>query len=162
MVEEKITEGTTEEKDVEEIKEDIVDNYIEHIRNISELSDTDMASVINQAIEEDEELLNIIRKFLEKSGRISELSNDIEGEEEDTEKKEKINAILNVFDDSDYAYSLVDIIKSLNGAGYPIPGDVIVESLSDDILYVDDIDENETIYLALTKKGGSLWESLNK
>lgn len=175
--EEKITEketGDAKEKIVGNTegridKEDIYD-YIEHIRNISKLADDEIESIIIDAIEEDEELLEILKKFLEKSEKISELVNDkiesIEnetiGEDGDKAKKKEINDILKTFEDSDYAYPLADVIGSLEDIGYERPGTIIVGAIKDKILYIDDIDEDQTIYIALTEEGGSLWESRNR
>lgn len=167
---EKTEEKTTEENIVEKSediidKEDIIDGYIEHIRNISKLANEEIESIIIDVIDEDKEFLEILRKFLEESEKISELVNDKiesntnEEEGDKTEKKEEIDDILEAFDDSDYAYPLEDLTKSLRDTGRENPGAIILGAINDKILYIDDIDEDETMYLALTPEGTSLWES---
>jgi len=165
---EKTEEKATEEKEIiekTEDQEDVIDGYIDHIRNTSKLANDEIGSIIIDIIEKDVEFLEILRKFLEDSEKMSELVNDkIESAEEEeggdkAEKKEKIDDILEAFDDSDYAYPLEDIMKSLRDTGRENPGTIILDAINDKILYVDDIDEDETMYLALTKEGASLWES---
>lgn len=169
-----IGEMVIEDKVVEEQnkndRENIIYNYIQHIRNISELNDDEIESVIDDAIEEDEELLDILRKFLEKRGKIREkvVAVEIETRDEDDDdrdedkKKEEIDDILDAFDDPDYAYPLEDIIQSLEESGHADPGTVVVCAINDNILYVDSIDEDEVVYIALTEKGDTLWEVRNR
>lgn len=124
VIEEKPNKSTIEEMVAEEDKQDIIENYIEHIRKISELTDDEIESVMEEAIEEDEELLDNLRKFLEKREKIREkvASIAIETREDEdrakSEKKEEIDDILEAFEDPDYAYPLEDIIKSLKESGY--------------------------------------------
>ena len=177
-IEEKTTEKIIEEKTIGEIviedeeksieekmsKEDIIDNYIEHIRNISELTDDEIESVINEAIEEDEELLDVLEKFIEKRQNIREkiVRIDIETRDEDKdEKKEEIGDLLEAFDDPDYAYPLEDIMESLRDSGHTDPGTIIVDAISKNILCIDSIEDDETTYIALTKEGEALWELCN-
>jgi len=176
VVEEKTTgektieEMVVEEKVVEEEinKEDIIDNYIEHIRNMSELTDEEIESVIDNAIEEDGELLDVLAKFLEKRQNIREKILCVEigtREKEDVDKdkmREEIDDILESFDDPDYAYPLEDIIESLKDSGYTDPGTVIVDALGENMLCVDSIEEDETMYIALTKEGETLWGLRNR
>lgn len=174
-IEEKVEEKTTEEKTIEEMiieekaveekmsKEDIIYNYIEHIRNISELTDDEIESVIDEAIEDDEELLDVLGKFLEKRQNIKEkiVCIKIETREEDVDKdkkREEIDDLLEGFDDPDYAYPLDDIIESLKDSGHTDPGTIIVYALGENILCVDSIEDDETMYIALTKEGEALWE----
>ncbi len=171
-------EKTTEDKTIEEMvieekvieekmnKEDIIDNYIEHIRNMSELTDDEIESVVDEAIEEDEELLDVLEKFLEKRQNIREKVVRIEietGEEDEDkdEKKEEIDDLLEAFEDPDYAYPLEDITKSLRDSGYTDRGTVIIDALGENILCVDSIEDDEITYLALTKEGEALWKLRN-
>ena len=160
---------TTEEKMTENKmdKEEIIDNYIDHIRDVSELTDVEIALVIDDAIEEDEEFLDILEKLLSRREKLSEkiiFIKEDRGEKEEKdkdEKREEIDDILEAFDDDDYAYPLEELIESLRDSGYADPGTVIVDAISDGILCVDSIDEDEVTYLALSKEGESLWESHN-
>ena len=144
-------------------KEDIIDNYIEHIRNMSELTDDEIESVIDEAIEDDEELFDVLEKFLEKRHNIREkvVRIEIETNEDKEEKRKEIDGILEAFDDPDCAYPLEDIIESLKDSGYADPGIVIVDAIGENILCVDSIENDETMYLALTKEGETLWELHN-
>lgn len=169
---EMVIESSVEEKEKMN-KEDIIDSYIEHIRDMSELTDDDITSVIEDTIEEDQELLDILRKFLEKSENIIEkiVSIEVETDEKkieknirdgmNAEKKEEIDDLLGAFDDLDYAYPLEDIIQTLQESEYTDPGTIITDAINDKLLYVDSIDEDNTVYIALTDEGDSLWELRN-
>ena len=161
-IENKISE--TEEKMG---REEIIENYIDHIRNMSELTDEEMESVLDDVIEEDEELLDILEKL---SSKIEKMSDKIiliiedkedENKEEKDKKREEIDDVLEAFDDADYAYPLADIIDSLRDSGCADPATAVADAINDGILCVDSIEEDGTLYLALAKKGESLWELRN-
>ena len=165
----------TEEKTEEKIdREDAIQNYIDHIRNMSEITDEEMESVLDDIIEEDEELLDILEKLSSKIEKLSdkiivilaEKEDEVKEKEEDEDKerderREEIDNIIDAFDDADYAYPVEEIIESLRDSGYADPGKVIVDAISEGILCVDSIDEDEIMYFALTKEGESLWELRN-
>ena len=166
--EEKTTEEkTTEEKTTEEKREETIENYIDHIRNMSEITDEEMESVLDEVIEEDEELLDILAKLSSKIEKISDkiiviiAEKEDGGREKEKDESHEIDDILEAFGDADCAYPLEDIIDSLKDSGYADPGTIIVDAITDGILCVDSIEEDETIYIALTKEGESLWESCN-
>lgn len=153
-------------------REEIIEKYIEHVRNISELDDDEIESVINDAIEEDEEVLDVLQKFLVKREKIREkvvtLDIDTNAQEEseedqckDDDNKEDIKDIIGIFEYIDDALLLEDIIQELKDLGYVSPGDVILDALRDELLYVDDIDDDGNIYLALAESGEKLWELKN-
>ena len=167
ITEEKKTIEETSEEKVAKDKGEIIDNYIDHIRDVSELTDVEIALVMDDIFEEDEEYLDILEKFLSRRERISEKiefikeDRDEKEEKDKDERREEIEDILEAFDDADYAYPLEDIIQSLKDSGYADPGTVVVDAMSDGILCIDSIDEDEVVYFALTKKGEALWESCN-
>ena len=154
-------------KMAETSKEDIIDNYIDHIRNISELTDVEIALAIDDTIDEDEEFLDILEKFLSRGEKIDEKiefikeDRDEKEDKDKDERREEIDDILDAFDDADYAYPLEEIIQSLRDSGYPDPGTTIVDAINDGILCMDSIDEDDVTYITLTKEGESLWKSHN-
>ncbi len=169
-------------------KEEVIEKYIEHIRNISELSDEEIESVVEDAIVEDEELLDILEQFLVKRENIKEKIVELDvikeekeekdneeqeekeekDNEEEEEKEEKDNEeeeeeqvdLLNTFDEVGYAYPLDDILERLKITGYTNPSSVVTDAI-DDLLYVDSLDDDGTVYFALTEKGEKLWESMH-
>lgn len=131
-------------------KEEIIEEYVEYIRNISEADDEKIRSAVNKLIDEDSESLDIIEKFLSK---MKIMSIDVKAEvedDEDTDRKRKERAdLLAIFDDHDYAYPLEDLIHRLKKSGYSNPGEIIVEAIQDNFIYADSIDNDGTIYFAL-------------
>ena len=94
-------------KMAETSKEDIIDNYIDHIRNISELTDVEIALAIDDTIDEDEEFLDILEKFLSRGEKIDEKiefikeDRDEKEDKDKDERREEIDDILDAFDDAD-------------------------------------------------------------
>ncbi len=151
-----------EEKMGEEMeKVDIIDNYIEHVRNMSELTDEEIESIINDVIEEDNEFLEILEKFIGKRDEIREklviLGAQKKDEDIDEEEREDL---VNTFEDIDNAYPIEEITERLKEAGYTNPGQVIFDAM-EDLLYIDSIEDDGTIYFALTYAGEKFWKSLN-
>jgi hypothetical protein len=143
-------------------KEQIIENYIDHIRNISELTDEEIESVINDAIEEDDEFLEVLGTFLNKRDKIREklVTLDVVKEDEERADEEEIEDLVSTFEDIDNAYPIEEIMERLKKTGYANPGQVIFDAL-EDMLYIDSIEDDGTIYFALTSTGEKLWESLN-
>lgn len=142
-------------------KEDIIDNYIEHVRNMSELTDEEIESVINDVIEEDNEFLEILEKFLGKRDEIREklVILNTQKKDDDVDKEERED-LVNTFEDIDNAYPIEEIAERLKEAGYANPGQVIFDAM-EDLLYIDSIEDDGTIYFALTYAGEKFWKSLN-
>lgn len=69
--------------------------------------------------------------------------------------------IVNIFDDIDNALALSDIIAELKKLKYENPGGSIKKAIDDDILYVDDIESDGTVYIALSSIGEMIWEYQN-
>lgn len=68
------------------------------------------------------------------------------------EDRDVINDIRSIFSDHDCAYSLDDVIAELEELGYENPGVVITLALQDDVIYVDSVENNGAVYLALTEQ----------
>lgn len=151
-------EKTEDEKNM--IREDIIKEYIDHIRNISELSDEEIESILADAVGKDQELLEIIEKLLFKRKNIKEklVQIDIVCSCDDT--SEDIHDILDIFEDIEYAYLMGDIVDELEDTGYADPRRVIVDALRT-ILYIDSIDEDDNVFIALNEKGEKLWKQYN-
>ena len=60
--------------------------------------------------------------------------------------------IMKIFEDADYAYPLEDIIEELRKFGYVSPGSVVLGALQRDVLYIDSIEDDGIIYLAVTEE----------
>lgn len=142
-------------------KVDIIDNYIEHVRNMSELTDEEIESVINDVIEEDNEFVEILEKFIGKRDEIREklVILDAQKKDEDIDEEERED-LVNTFEDIDNAYPIEEITERLKEAGYTNPGQVIFDAM-EDLLYIDSIEDDGTIYFALTYAGEKFWKSLN-
>ena len=89
------------------------------------------------------------------------MSTEENTKKENTNVEENVDAtndIMGLFEDPEYAYPLEDIISELKELGYSNPGSVVLCAMQDDILYVDSIEDNGTVYVALVDhdedKGG--------
>lgn len=60
-----------------------------------------------------------------------------------------MDKLTSIFDDPECAYSLIDVMEELEEIGYENPGGIITLALQDNVLYVDSIDKDGTVYLAL-------------
>lgn len=70
--------------------------------------------------------------------------------ESDTEEKCIIsdNDILTIFTDNDYAYGLEDVLNKMTEMGYTNPGVAILHAIQEEILYIDNIENDGTVYIA--------------
>ena len=75
---------------------------------------------------------------------------------EENEKIEKnVDAtedIIKIFEDPDYAYPLEDIIAELKKLEYTNPGLSVLCAIQDEILYLDSIEDNGAVYVALVDR----------
>lgn len=60
----------------------------------------------------------------------------------------KDDDMLKIFTDNEYAYVLEDVIKKLAEMGYSNPGTVVLHTIQDEILYIDHIEDDGTVYIA--------------
>ena len=77
--------------------------------------------------------------------------------EENLENKER-NDIAEIFDTTDDAIPLENIIAELMESGYSKPEKAVLGAIRDNILYIDDIenvDGSITVYIALTGSDGT-------
>lgn len=144
--------------------EEIIEKYIGHIRKVSESDDEEIRSVIDRLIENDPESLEILEKFLSKMDRIMPVDIEIETKDENDEENNKghneKDDIVNMFYNIDDAIPIEDIANELEELGYRHPGKII-GSVMEDILYIDDIEDDGSIYVALTIAGEELWREHN-
>jgi hypothetical protein len=75
-----------------------------------------------------------------------------EGDVSVEEDRDVINDVRSIFDDPDCAYPLNDVIAELKELEYDNPGGVITLSLQDEVIYVDSVEDDGTVYLALTEQ----------
>lgn len=144
--------------------EEIIEKYIGHIRKVSESDDEEIRSVIERLIENDPESLEALEKFLSKMDRIIPIEVEAETihEEEEFDDKEhnEKGDIVNMFSNIDDAMPIEDIANELDDLGYQHPGEII-SRLMENILYIDDIEDDGSIYVALTRTGENLWKENN-
>lgn len=136
-------------------REEIIDRYIRYMRISARLSDDVLRKAINEIIDKDPELLSKMESIISKKIKISPLTGDDEAE------CDQESDIVEVFDDVDDALPITDIEYELVESGYSNANEVIHHAIRDDILYVDGIDPDGVIYLALTDKGETLWELIH-
>lgn len=78
------------------------------------------------------------------------LEENTSSEEENLEEdNDVINDIMKIFDNPEYAYPLEDVIEELEGLGHHNPGTIITCAIQDELLYVDNVEDDGTVYLAL-------------
>ena len=80
-----------------------------------------------------------------------ETDSDMEGASVVDENDMKYD-VMKIFEDADYAYPLEDVIEELRKFGYVNPGSVILSSLQREILYIDSIEDDGTVFLAVTEE----------
>ena len=73
----------------------------------------------------------------------------------------QIEAIANAFDDPDETIELFDLWKLLS-EDYAKPNRLIRDALLEDLLYVDTIEDDKTIMLALTEWGEAVWAEIQE
>lgn len=72
--------------------------------------------------------------------------------EENTSSEENCDAtndIMKIFENPEYAYPLEDIMSELRELGHSNPGTIITCAIQDELLYVDNIEDDGTVYIAL-------------
>ena len=75
----------------------------------------------------------------------------------------QIEAIAELFDDSEETIELSYLSKQLlDEYGYTKPNRLIRDALLDGLLYVDTIEDDDSVMLALTDWGESVWDSLQE
>jgi len=73
----------------------------------------------------------------------------------------QIEAIANAFDDPDETIELFDLLKLLS-KDYAKPNRLIRDALLEDLLYVDTIEDDKAIMLALTEWGETVWAGIQE
>lgn len=76
----------------------------------------------------------------EENTNTGEISNDVKDD------------IMKVFENTDCAYPLEDVMAELKELDHPSPGAIIVCAIQDNLIYVDSIEDNGTVYLAVVDK----------
>ncbi len=85
----------------------------------------------------------------EKSEEIEPEEISEEKSEEITNSEEIINDLMKIFDNSEYAYPLIDVMEELKNLGHSNPGAIITDALHDELLYTDSVEDDGTVYIAL-------------
>lgn len=72
----------------------------------------------------------------------------------DTEEKCIVadDDILKIFTDGEYAYVLEDVLKKLTEMGYVNPGIAILHAIQNEMLYIDHIENDGTVYIATVEE----------
>ena len=80
-------------------------------------------------------------------GKIMVEEESIEG---DLEKNYVIKDedMLKIFTDNEYAYVLEDVLNKMTEMGYDNPGVAILQAIQDELLYIDHIENDGTVYIA--------------
>lgn len=73
-------------------------------------------------------------------------------DEEENPTNYDIDEIKTIFDNSEYAYPLEDVMGEFRNLGHNNPGMIITCAIQDELLYVDSIEDNGTVYLALVEE----------
>jgi len=68
------------------------------------------------------------------------------------EGSDVINDIMTIFEDPDCAYPLDDVIDELRALGHENPGKILTLALQDDVIYVDSVEDDGMVYLALIEQ----------
>lgn len=68
------------------------------------------------------------------------------------ENHDIVDDIKKIFENYEYAYPLEDIIEEIKNLGYKNPGMIITNAIQDDLLYVDSIEDDGIVYLALIEQ----------
>lgn len=53
-----------------------------------------------------------------------------------------------IFSDTEYSYLLEDVIEEIKKLGYSNPGTTILKAIEDEILYIDDIENDGSVYIS--------------
>lgn len=70
--------------------------------------------------------------------------------------------IVQMFDTIDDALPLTDMAQDLRELGYASASRIIRDAIQEGLLYVDAVEDDGTVYLALTDWGEEIWEELNE
>lgn len=132
-------------------REEIIEGYIRYMRIAARLSDNILIRAINGLVDEDPELLNKMESLAFKNEKISPVVTD------DKRECDQEGDIVDVFDDINEALPITDIERELTESGYSNAYKIIYHAIRDDLLYIDDIEHDGVIYLALTDAGEALW-----
>lgn len=133
-------------------REEIIDDYIRYMRIAARLSDDVLRRAISEVVDEYPELLEKMEYIISKKKDISQV------ETEDKTEADQESDLVNIFDNINEALPIVDMENDLTQSGYTNSYEIIYNSIRDDIIYIDGIEPDGTIYLALTDKGEALWE----
>jgi hypothetical protein len=57
--------------------------------------------------------------------------------------------IMKIFEDTEYAYPLEDVMGELKKLGYSNIGTIVTCAIQDELIYVDSIEDDGTVYIAL-------------
>ncbi len=60
--------------------------------------------------------------------------------------------LLTIFTDNEYAYMLEDVLSKMTEMGYTEPGIAILHAIQDEILYIDHIENDGTVYIATVEQ----------
>ncbi len=59
--------------------------------------------------------------------------------------------ITKVFENPEYAYPLEDVLEEFKKLGYTDVGKTVLYAMQDDLLYVDNIEDDGTVYIAVVE-----------
>jgi len=68
--------------------------------------------------------------------------------------------IIDIFESPDDALPISDILEELKDK-HDDPGDIIKDAIDEELIYIDTIDKDGTVYLALTDAGEEIWNMIN-
>lgn len=77
----------------------------------------------------------------------------------DLESLKERKALINIFDDIDDALPLSDIMRILKELGHDNAAEIIIDAIRENILYVDDLEDDGKIYIALADLGEEMWDN---
>ncbi len=83
---------------------------------------------------------------------MNEIEKDNVGIEEKGSKEINVdimNDIRSILEEPNYAYPLEDVIEELKKLGYDNPGKIVLCAIQDEFLYIDDIEDDGVVYLAI-------------
>ena len=79
--------------------------------------------------------------------------------EEEVENEQE--RIVKMFKKIENEYPVIDIIQELESNGYQNSGEIILDTINDDLLHVSSIDDDGTVNLKLGSKGKDKWKEYN-
>ena len=81
--------------------------------------------------------------------------------EENLLSREEKEEVVGIFENINFAYPLNEIIEELEKNGHSDTGKIVLNGLFDNILGVNDIENDGTVYIALGLEGEDIWRELN-